>query len=77
MRKPKSATPHADATSCIHSGEEHEEPSANFSDQEQRLIASRILTPPRRRRADTLPEPQGYVRDEVMREVWRRERKGR
>jgi prevent-host-death family protein len=50
-----------------------------YSEQERRLIARGVLLPPLRRRrwSDPLPEPQGDVPDEVMKEIWRREREGR
>ena len=50
-----------------------------YSEQERRLIARGVLLPPRRRRqgSDPLPEPQGDVPDEVMKEIWRQEREGR
>ncbi|MGC2109533.1 MAG: type II toxin-antitoxin system prevent-host-death family antitoxin [Candidatus Korobacteraceae bacterium] len=50
-----------------------------FSEQERRLIARGILTPPLRRRkpSDRLPEPQGNVSDEVMQQIWDQEREGR
>jgi prevent-host-death family protein len=53
--------------------------AAEFSEQERRLIARGIMTPPLRRRkgSDKWPEPPGDVPDEVMREIWRQEREGR
>lgn len=50
-----------------------------FSEQERRLIARGVMTPPlrKRRASDSLPEPQGNVPDEVMKEIWRQEREGR
>lgn len=50
-----------------------------YSEQERRLIARGVLLPPLRRRqwSDPLPEPQGNVPDEVMKEIWRQEREGR
>lgn len=52
---------------------------AEFSEQEKRLIARGVLTPPRRRRkaAKPLPEPPGDVTDEIMQDIWRQERDGR
>jgi prevent-host-death family protein len=49
------------------------------SEQEQRLVARGVLTPPlkRRRSAVSLPEPPGDIPDDVMERVWREERQGR
>jgi prevent-host-death family protein len=49
------------------------------SEQEQRLIAGGVLTPPlnKRRRSVSWPEPPGKVSDEVIEQVWREEREGR
>jgi antitoxin (DNA-binding transcriptional repressor) of toxin-antitoxin stability system len=49
------------------------------SEQERRLIARGVLTPPRQKRPDsaTWPAPPGNVPDKVMRRVWRQEREGR
>jgi prevent-host-death family protein len=48
----------------------------DFSDQERRLIARGIMTPPLKRRTTPVswPEPPGNVSDEVMEQVWREER---
>lgn len=53
--------------------------AANFSEQEKRLIARGILTPPLRRHkaSEGWPEPPGDVPDQVMTEIWRRERENR
>ena len=49
------------------------------SEKEQRLIARGVLTPPRKKRADSevWPKPPGDVPDEIMEQVWQEERKGR
>jgi len=54
-------------------------PREERSQQEKRLIARGILTPPlkKRRARGTWPDPPGYVSDEVMEQVWREEREGR
>ena len=46
------------------------------SEQEQRLIAHGVLTPPLHKRPahDSWPEPPGDVSDKVMEQVWREER---
>ena len=51
----------------------------DHSEQEQRLIARGVLTPPlkRRRSAVSLPEPPGDISEDVMEQVWREERQGR
>jgi prevent-host-death family protein len=53
--------------------------ASQFSEQERRLIARGIMTPPLRRRkaSDRWPDPPGDVPDEVMQEIWRQEREGR
>lgn len=53
--------------------------AADFSEQEKRLIARGILTPPLRQHkaSEAWPEPPGDVPDEVMKEIWRQEREGR
>jgi len=54
-------------------------PMSDRSEQEQRLVALGVLTPPLKRRpsAVSLPEPAGDVSDGVMEQVWREERQGR
>ncbi len=49
------------------------------SEQEQRLVARGVLTPPLKKRPATVswPEPPGRVSDEVMERVWREERENR
>lgn len=49
------------------------------SEQEQRLIASGVLTAPLKQRssAKSWPEPPENVSDQVMKELWRIERSGR
>ncbi len=52
--------------------------SGDYGDQEKRLIARGVLTPPVKERSSTpLPEPPGNVSDEVMEQVWREERDDR
>lgn len=53
--------------------------AGDFSEQEKRLIARGILTPPLRRHkaSEGWPEPPGNIPDEVMKEIWRQEREGR
>jgi antitoxin (DNA-binding transcriptional repressor) of toxin-antitoxin stability system len=53
--------------------------AAERSEQEQSLIARGVIVPPLRRRksSDVLPEPQGNVSDDAMKEIWRLEREGR
>ncbi len=52
--------------------------TANHSEQEQRLVARGVLTPPLKERSSKLwPEPPGDISDDVMRKVWREEREGR
>lgn len=52
--------------------------SMEHSEQEGRLIARGILTPPLNKRRPSLrwPQPPGNVSDEVMEKVWRQERQG-
>jgi prevent-host-death family protein len=49
------------------------------SEQEQRLVALGVLTPPLKKRPASVswPEPPGKVPDEVMEQVWREERESR
>ena len=49
------------------------------SEQERRLVARGILSPPLKKRPVTAawPEPPGNVSDEAMEQVWRDEREGR
>ena len=49
------------------------------SEQEQRLVARGVLTPPlkKRRSPVSLPDPPGDISDDVMEQVWREERQGR
>jgi antitoxin (DNA-binding transcriptional repressor) of toxin-antitoxin stability system len=49
------------------------------SEQEQRLVALGVLTPPLKKRHASVswPEPPGKVSDEVMEQVWREERESR
>ena len=51
----------------------------DHSEQEQRLVARGVLTPPlkRRRSPVSLPDPPGDISDDVMEQVWREERQGR
>jgi len=46
------------------------------SEQERRLVARGVLTPPLKKRpaSRSWPEPPGNVPDEVMEQVWREER---
>jgi prevent-host-death family protein len=52
---------------------------ADHSEQEQRLIARGVLTPPLNKRSAPVswPEPPGNVSEKVMEQVWREEREGR
>lgn len=54
-------------------------PLADHSEQEQRLIARGVLTPPLHKRPPSVswPEPPGNVSDEVMEQAWREERESR
>ncbi len=47
-----------------------------YSNQQLRLIARGVLTPPVKTRARSIswPEPPGNISDEVMEQVWREER---
>jgi prevent-host-death family protein len=48
------------------------------SEQERRLIARGLLTPPKRRRSTpSWPKPPGNISDEVAEQIWREERKNR
>jgi len=49
------------------------------SEQEQRLIARGVLTPPLNKRPACVswPTPPGNVSDEIMEQVWREERENR
>lgn len=48
-----------------------------LSEQERRLVARGVLTPPLKNRLGRAwPEPPGNVSDEVMEKVWREERQG-
>jgi len=51
----------------------------NCSEQEQRLIARGVLSPPRKKRPASVqwPEPPGNVPDEIMEQIWREERENR
>lgn len=51
----------------------------DYSEQEQRLIARGVLTPPlkRRRPSDSWPKPAGDIPDGVMDRIWEEEREGR
>ena len=51
----------------------------SHSEQEQRLVARGVLTPPLKKRPASIswPEPPGNVSDEVMEQVWREERESR
>ena len=53
--------------------------AADFSEQERRLIARGVMSPPLRKRkvSERWPDPPGNVPDEVMNEIWRQEREGR
>jgi antitoxin (DNA-binding transcriptional repressor) of toxin-antitoxin stability system len=50
-----------------------------LSEQEQRLVARGVLTPPLKKRPAVVswPEPPGNVSDEVIERVWREERESR
>jgi prevent-host-death family protein len=49
------------------------------SEQERRLVARGVLTPPLKKRPASVrwPEPPGNVPDKVMERVWREERESR
>jgi prevent-host-death family protein len=49
------------------------------SEQEQRLVARGVLTPPLKKRPASVswPQPPGNIPDEVMEQVWREERESR
>ena len=51
----------------------------NHDEQEKRLIARGVLTPPlkTRRRTAPWPQPPGSVSAEVMAQIWQEEREGR
>jgi prevent-host-death family protein len=50
----------------------------DYSAQEQRLIARGILAPPLKRRTSTRwPVPPGDVSDEVIKQLWQKEREDR
>jgi prevent-host-death family protein len=51
----------------------------DYSEQERRLIARGVLTPPLKMRPASAawPEPPGNVSEEVMEAIWRQERDGR
>ena len=51
----------------------------NHSEQERRLVASGVLTPPLKKWPASVswPEPLGNVADDVMEQVWQEEREGR
>ena len=51
----------------------------DHSEQEQRLVARGVLSPPLKRRPAYVswPEPPGNVPDEAMEQVWREERENR
>jgi prevent-host-death family protein len=51
----------------------------DHSEQERRLVARGILTPPLKKQRSPVawPEPPGNVSDEVMEKVWRKERENR
>ena len=50
----------------------------DHSEQEQRLVARGVLTPPLKKRPASVPwpEPPGNVPDDIMEQVWREEREG-
>lgn len=51
----------------------------DLSEQEKRLVARGVLTPPLKKRpaSASWPEPPGNVSDEVMNRIWRDERENR
>jgi prevent-host-death family protein len=49
----------------------------DHSEQERRLIARGVLTPPLKKQPASLPNPPGDVSDEVMEKLWREERDSR
>jgi prevent-host-death family protein len=54
-------------------------PMEDLSEQERRLVARGILTPPLKKRPSSAswPEPPGNVSDEAIAQVWREERENR
>jgi prevent-host-death family protein len=52
---------------------------ADRSEQERRLVARGVLTPPSKKRATSVawPAPPGNVSDKVMEQMWREERESR
>lgn len=52
---------------------------AEHSELEQKLVARGVLKPPLKRRRSSVswPEPPGNVSDDVMKRLWRDERRGR
>ena len=54
-------------------------PLEGLSEQEQRLVARGILTPPLKKRpvSASWPEPPGNVSDKAMEQVWQEERENR
>ncbi len=54
-------------------------PVSDHSDQENRLVARGVLTPPRKKRAASVswPVPPGNVPDRIMEQVLQEEREGR
>ena len=51
----------------------------DLSEQERRLVARGVLTPPTKKRPASIswPEPPGNVSDKVMERLWREERESR
>jgi prevent-host-death family protein len=51
----------------------------DYSEQERRLLARGVITPPLKKRPASVswPQPPGNVSDEVMERVWREERESR
>lgn len=51
----------------------------DHSEQERRLVARGVLSPPLKKRRSPVawPEPPGAISDDVMEKVWRKEREDR
>ena len=54
-------------------------PLEDYSEQEKRLIARGVMTPPlkKRRPSRSWPKPAGNIPEDVARRIWEEEREGR